>query len=72
MRTYKITGGPDPTKITILDPDGKDITSDIRAVVIRADAHHLATVELTSFVEYDLRADRRYREPASDVDPRPL
>lgn len=36
MRTYKITGGPSPLSVKVVDPDGKDIS----ATVISLDFHY--------------------------------
>jgi len=57
MRRYHISGGPKPSSIKILDPDGKDLSTDVVAFKVEGTGRTLATVSMTVFCEYDLTAE---------------
>jgi hypothetical protein len=57
MRRLKITGGPNPRDVRIIDTEtGVDLTSVILGFTIEGNPNGLLKARLTTFVELDLEA----------------
>jgi hypothetical protein len=54
VRAYTISGGPAPCDIRIEDPDGKDITQDVRGFVVIAERASLQEAEIKVFVKIQM------------------
>ena len=58
MRAYRIIGGPGPSQVKVLDPDGKDISGEILSLDVHMDGCSLSTVRLQAFADVDVLVER--------------